>query len=396
MPHLKVTPFDPAVIDRLVADSEVVEFRAIRTGDGRADEVELIGIDFEGEAFALALHKRAEEWLIKSDKWTRPLDASRIKRALAFLAETAGLEVRHHNIHHAPTKPAPAESAHKQIEDFVAIDFGGRPVAIEVGFGSGRHLLHQAAAHPETLFIGIEIHTPSAQQVLKQIALQGLENVWVVDYDARLLMEMIPSNALEAVYVHFPVPWDKKPHRRVISDRFVAESLRALKPGGVLELRTDSEKYYRYALEVFSHPQRVRFDVTKNHEAVIRSKYEDRWQRMAKNIYTLRLHAEEASAPLVALTVPTFDGGPLRPVDALLEVPRESIVREDHFVHFGPRYRLSDGSGALIACAFGSFERPEHAYIAVREGSASYYPHPPVPTRAAARAHHTIGEYLYA
>ncbi len=396
MPHIKVAPFDPGVIDRLVETSDVFDFRAVRIGDERAEEVDLIGVDFEGERFALALHKRPEEWLIKSDKWTRPLDASRIKRALAFLADAADLEIRHHNIHHAPTRPAPAEQYHKQIGDFVSIDFAGRPVAVEVGFGSGRHLLYQAAAHPETLFIGIEIHTPSAQQVLKQITLQGLTNVWVVDYDARLLLEMLPSNALEAIYVHFPVPWDKKPHRRVISDRFVAESLRALKPGGVLELRTDSEKYYRYALEVFSHPERVRFDVAKNHEAVIRSKYEDRWQRMEKNIYTLRLQAEAESPALPPVTPLGFAPRPLRPLEVLEQLPRESIVREDHFVHFGPRYRLQKDPGVLIACAFGSFDRPEHAYIIVREGEGRYYPGAPVPTRANAHAHNTIGEYLYA
>ena len=87
---------------------------------------------------------------------------------------------------------------------------------------TGIYLLHQAKKNPDTLFIGLEIHTPSAQQVLKQIELQNLDNIWVVNYDARLFLEMLPSNICSQIFVHFPVPWDKKPHRRVISKSFLA------------------------------------------------------------------------------------------------------------------------------------------------------------------------------
>jgi len=126
-----------------------------------------------------------------------------------------------------------------------------REVRIEVGFGSGRHLLHQAANNPDILFIGIEIHRPSIEQVLKQVVIQELDNVMVLDYDARLFMELVPSNIVGKIYVHFPVPWDKKPHRRVISTTFIEEARRVLKVGGTLELRTDSENYYAYSYETF-------------------------------------------------------------------------------------------------------------------------------------------------
>jgi len=48
-----------------------------------------------------------------------------------------------------------------------------------VGFGSGRHLLHQAINNPDILFIGIEIHFPSIEQVLKQITIKNLHVVSV-------------------------------------------------------------------------------------------------------------------------------------------------------------------------------------------------------------------------
>ena len=42
--------------------------------------------------------------------------------------------------------------------------------------------------NPDILFIGIEIHRPSIEQVLKQVSIQGLDNLLVLDYDARLFM----------------------------------------------------------------------------------------------------------------------------------------------------------------------------------------------------------------
>ena len=95
-----------------------------------------------------------------------------------------------------------------------------------------------------------------------------------MDYDARLFLEFVPSNSIGKIYVHFPVPWNKKPHRRVISTSFLDESDRVLKVHGKLELRTDSEEYYRFALETFSSPQKSQFDIRKNQDIAIVSKYE--------------------------------------------------------------------------------------------------------------------------
>ena len=139
-------------------------------------------------------------------------------------------------------------SAYLKEIDFFAHDFNvSREIWVEIGFGSGRHLLHQAKKHPEIQFIGLEIHKPSIEQVLKQCELQGISNILVVDYDARLFMEFLASNVVGRILVHFPVPWDKKPHRRVFSAAFIEEALRVLRPNGTLELRTDSQLYFEFS-----------------------------------------------------------------------------------------------------------------------------------------------------
>ncbi len=389
MPHILVKPFDHSRLDRLSKSGGVCRFRALAP----ERRVELLGVHDKSGEFLLELKSRAKDTLIRADKITRPLDINRIKELLKRLADEADLEILHSNISITHTQAPIASEYEKGIREFESLEFPKPKVALEVGFGSGRHLLWRANEDSQTLFIGVEIHTPSARQVLKQIALQGLDNIWVVNYDARLLLEMLPSNRLEAIYVHFPVPWDKKPHRRVISEPFLKEAMRVLRPGGILELRTDSENYYRYALEIFSRADKIDFRVEKNRKLEVISKYEARWLRMNKDIYTVSVRANELSEERKSDYNFTFK--PLN-LKRLSKLPQKALVREWGFVHFGPIYRRSDERGGLIECSFGSFERPEHKYLRYdMEGNLEYFPQIPVKTAVNAEAHRLIGEWIH-
>jgi len=134
--------------------------------------------------------------------------------------------------------------------------FGRRaPLAVEIGFGSGDHLLASAQARPDTDFIGIEVHRPGAGRVLQQADKLGLNNLRVVCADAvEILRERLPEGAVDEVVIFFPDPWPKKRHqkRRLIQPAFVAGLARALRPGGRLRLATDWADYARHMLEVMS------------------------------------------------------------------------------------------------------------------------------------------------
>jgi len=260
MPHLKVTPFDTAIIDKKIAQSTMFTFRATSL----TSDDEIIGVENGGEEFLLQIKPDEKATLVKYDKVTRPLKVNLLKEALDRVSKEFDLEILGSNITISNTKAALSSEYFKKIEDFENITYSKDKISVEVGFGSGRHLLYQAQKNPDTLFIGLEIHTPSAQQVLKQIELQRIENIWVVNYDARLFLEMLPSNVCEQIFVHFPVPWDKKPHRRVICPSFLNESMRALRENGRLELRTDSDNYFWYSLETFFAVPKTEVEIRKN------------------------------------------------------------------------------------------------------------------------------------
>ena len=175
MPHIKVTPFDASIIEQQLSSSEMMTFcaEALNRNDM------LIGIEHGGEEFLLQLKPDENAYLLKYDKVTRPLKVNLLKEALERVSKELNMEILSSNIAIANTKSPLSSEYFKKIEDFENITYPKEKISVEVGFGSGRHLLYQAKKNPDTLFIGLEIHTPSAQQVLKQIQLQGLSLIHI-------------------------------------------------------------------------------------------------------------------------------------------------------------------------------------------------------------------------
>ena len=363
-------------------------------GRGRSifSQIEILDVSYKNEHFLLDIKKVNNAVLIKPEKVTRPASNAITKGALAALVKVGNLEVIASNV--AVKKKDHAIKAYSYLKpiDFFIKSFPiDRELWIEVGFGSGRHLLYQAKQHPEIQFIGIEIHKPSIEQILKQIALQKISNIYVIDYDARLFLEFVPSNIVGRIFVHFPVPWDKKPHRRVISSEFIQEAKRVLKRDGTLELRTDSDNYFQYAYDLFLQEKNVKLEVQKNIENVVRSKYEDRWRRLGKNIYDIIYYSLEDSPPLQRECDFTFPSN-FSPA-ILYELTRIPHVEKDFFVHFEDVFQF-DSETFLIKVSFGNFNRPEHKYIWYTKDSILYYNTPPVCSITNQKAHTYIKEIL--
>ena len=388
MPHLHIEKFNeityPSVHDE-------VKFNFCASNANNKDE-KLISVTVENEDFFLLVKYDENKNLLKTDKLTRPASIYNVHRALTAYADKASLNVLSSNVLSGKKNEHLEEvTALKKIEYF-ANDFPtDKEVRVEVGFGSGRHLLHQAAANPDILFIGLEIHRPSIEQVLKQVAIQKLDNLLVLDYDARLFMELIPSNIVGKVYVHFPVPWDKKPHRRVISTSFIEESRRVLKVDGRLELRTDSENYYAYSYETFIAFNKTVLNINKNRDIAIVSKYEDRWRKMEKNIYDVTMINEEESDALSIEGSFEFSKSVFSP-EKLLKLHKTTERFEGGFIHFERVYEMEDG--IMLRLSMGSFDRPEHLYLIVKQQSITYYPALPLKSRSNLMSHQHLDKVI--
>ena len=129
--------------------------------------------------------------------------------------------------------------------------FGGRPVWLEVGFGGGEHMVHQAAANPGVGIIGCEPYINGVAMLLGKLRRAGVENVAVHPGDARDLMDVLPEASIDRAFLLYPDPWPKARHhrRRFVTQEHLAPLARCLKPGAVFRVATDIEDYVRQTLE---------------------------------------------------------------------------------------------------------------------------------------------------
>jgi tRNA (guanine-N7-)-methyltransferase len=139
--------------------------------------------------------------------------------------------------------------------------FGGQVppagVWLEVGFGSGEHLVWQAEQHPDVGLIGCEPYLNGVAKCLAHIERADVGNVRLFTDDARLLMVALPDRCLSRVFVLFPDPWPKtRHHKRRFVQRATLDRLADLMlPGAELRLATDDPSYLSWMVEhACTHP----------------------------------------------------------------------------------------------------------------------------------------------
>jgi tRNA (guanine-N7-)-methyltransferase len=133
--------------------------------------------------------------------------------------------------------------------------FGGRPVALEIGFGLGHATVEMALDDDTVGILAVDVHTPGVARVLQEIDERGLDNVRVVHDDAvDVMRQRIPESSLAAIRVFFPDPWPKAKHhkRRIVRPDLVSLMASRLQPGAVLHCATDWAPYAEAMLDVLS------------------------------------------------------------------------------------------------------------------------------------------------
>jgi tRNA (guanine-N7-)-methyltransferase len=120
-----------------------------------------------------------------------------------------------------------------------------KEVWLEIGFGSGEHLLWQAEHNPGIGFIGCEPFINGVASLLGAIEDRGLNTIRVHEGDAREVLAWLPAGSISRIFILFPDPWPKKRQlkRRLFSPDLVKELARALIPGGELRFASDSGDY---------------------------------------------------------------------------------------------------------------------------------------------------------
>jgi tRNA (guanine-N7-)-methyltransferase len=137
----------------------------------------------------------------------------------------------------------------------------GRPLHLEIGFGSGEHLVDRANMLPDHGFIGCEPFLNGVAAVLGSIRDRHLANIRLWRGDALDVLGRMPDGALSFLYLLHPDPWPKARHakRRMVNDGPLGLIAAKLRPGGEFRLATDDATYLAWALMVMQR-HRAQFE----------------------------------------------------------------------------------------------------------------------------------------
>ena len=136
---------------------------------------------------------------------------------------------------------------------------------LEIGFGSGEHLLGQAALHPTIGFIGCEPWVEGVASLLARAGPSVLPRLRVLADDARRLMGSLRDGSLGRISILFPDPWPKRRHhrRRVLQADTLHQLARSLRPGGDLFFASDHAEYVRWTLMLAAHEPLIEWCVRR-------------------------------------------------------------------------------------------------------------------------------------
>lgn len=116
-------------------------------------------------------------------------------------------------------------------------------VWLEVGFGTGEHLLSLARMYTDVGVIGCDVYVNGILSLLRGIEGYGLGNVRIFTDDGGIVLGVLSECSIEVCSILFPDPWPKKRHhkRRFLQGYNLDNLARVMSDDGLLCIGSDDE-----------------------------------------------------------------------------------------------------------------------------------------------------------
>lgn len=153
-------------------------------------------------------------------------------------------------------------------------------MVMEVGFGDGKHLIHQAKLKPGTLFFGVDSFLNGIADVLRSSRNQNVKNILVFPDLLGYVFNDIPDGTISYVYILFPDPWMKrgrKAKQRFMNRDFLEMLPKKLRRPAGFVFATDIDDYFEDVMELIATGKHFEVtnkgDYSKEPENYIVTKY---------------------------------------------------------------------------------------------------------------------------
>ncbi|MFZ4842574.1 tRNA (guanosine(46)-N7)-methyltransferase TrmB [Mycetocola saprophilus] len=185
----------------------------------------------------------------------RPYPVSFVRRSARL---TAGQESAMSRVGDNYLVQVPRAHASTSVDPRVSIDlptvFGRKArTIVEIGSGMGECVSAAALANPDNNYLALEVYWAGlAQAISLADRAGGAPNLRLIEANAPEILDALPADSLDEIWVFFPDPWHKARHhkRRMVQPEFADQVARVLRPGGIWRLATDWEPYADHMREV--------------------------------------------------------------------------------------------------------------------------------------------------
>ena len=126
------------------------------------------------------------------------------------------------------------------------------PITLELACGKGEYTVGLAQLHPEKNYIGVDIKGARIYTGARRSLESGLNNVRFLRTQIDHLTGYFAQNEVDEIWITFPDPHLRLSlaRQRLTSPKFIDIYRKILKPGGIVNLKTDDATLYNYTLDV--------------------------------------------------------------------------------------------------------------------------------------------------
>lgn len=125
------------------------------------------------------------------------------------------------------------------------------PITLELACGKGEYSVNLGRQNKDKNYIGVDVKGNRIYIGAKQALNEGLNNVAFLRTHILQIQDYFEHGEVEAIWIIFPDPFlrESKENNRLTHPRFLYRYQQILKPGGLVNLKTDSQELYEYTLE---------------------------------------------------------------------------------------------------------------------------------------------------
>lgn len=125
------------------------------------------------------------------------------------------------------------------------------PITLELACGKGEYSTGLGTMHPDRNFIGVDVKGNRIFIGARKALREGLSNVAFLRTQILQLTQYFTAGEVSEIWIIFPDPFLRasKSGNRLTHPRFLSLYQKVLKPGSVINLKTDSRELYEFTLE---------------------------------------------------------------------------------------------------------------------------------------------------